>query len=379
MRKRTVHVVVLTNLLAPYRIALLNAMFETVDLTVIQTGHEGNRPPGWAQSARESPRFSIISSRSIQMRRRLYRGSRIEDTKYMHMPLNVVPLLRRLNPDVIVSSELGLRTLSTVIFRGAGAVPIVVWWGGTPDSERNIGMARRLLRLVIKRHVDHWFVYGREAKKYVRSLGVPDHRISFAWNCVGGLPKRKAAADDSIHLKSSSRLALLYVGQLIGRKGVDTLLRAVGELKDAGCRVSLLIAGSGPEREALVALARQMALEETYFLGEVSYEAVFTLYEQADIVVLPSRREVWGLVVNEALASGTPVVASNRVGAATDMCPPAARFSADSPAELADVVRSVWADVRAGTFVQCTGFDPRMVGSDMARILKRLAGSHRRA
>lgn len=110
-----------------------------------------------------------------------------------------------------------------------------------------------------------------------------------------------------------------YVGRLDPTKGIDDLIRAwagfSAELSGSG--VTLLICGSG-EFDGRV---REYAATETtcHSLGALSHAELGSVYARCDVVVVPSRSEPWGLVVNEALAYGARVIASDRVGAADDL------------------------------------------------------------
>lgn len=104
---------------------------------------------------------------------------------------------------------------------------------------------------------------------------------------------------------------LVSVGALIPRKGHDLVLQALSDLPN----VTLLIAGEGPERANLERLASQLGLaDRVRFLGQVAHEALASLYNAADISVLASSSEGWANVLLEAMACGTPVVATNVSG-----------------------------------------------------------------
>jgi teichuronic acid biosynthesis glycosyltransferase TuaC len=106
---------------------------------------------------------------------------------------------------------------------------------------------------------------------------------------------------------SGSAPVLLSVGHLIERKGHHLAIEALAQLPSA----SLLIAGDGPERPALDALATRLGVAaRVCFLGRVAHEGLPVLYSAADVLVLASSREGWANVLLEAMACGTPVVAS---------------------------------------------------------------------
>jgi len=112
----------------------------------------------------------------------------------------------------------------------------------------------------------------------------------------------------------SDRLRILAIGSLIHRKGFDVLIRAMGKMK-ANCSVDLVIAGDGPERKRLDALAASLPpSRRVSWLGEVPPERVPELLSAADVLVLSSRSEGRPNVVLEALAAGMPVVSTRLPG-----------------------------------------------------------------
>jgi glycosyltransferase involved in cell wall biosynthesis len=114
----------------------------------------------------------------------------------------------------------------------------------------------------------------------------------------------KDAARAALNL---SGFTLLSVGQLVTHKGHDIAIRALAMLPD----VTLLVAGSGPDRERLEALARELGVAERLrLLGPVPQTELRNYYNAADVLVLASEREGWANVLLESMACGTPVVAS---------------------------------------------------------------------
>ena len=122
------------------------------------------------------------------------------------------------------------------------------------------------------------------------------------------LRARLGAADDDV--------VVLSVARLGPEKGLDTLVRAAAETRDT--RLLVVVAGDGPERPAVEELARGRGVRLD-LTGDLSADAVAETYVAADVFALLSTRETWGVVVNEAAASGLPLVLSNRVGAAYDL------------------------------------------------------------
>jgi glycosyltransferase involved in cell wall biosynthesis len=116
------------------------------------------------------------------------------------------------------------------------------------------------------------------------------------------------AADEDVVVLSVCRLA--------PEKGLAFLTRAVAEADDP--RLLLVLAGEGPERLRLSGLAASLGVRLA-LTGDVEWERIVELYVAADVFALLSEREPWAVVVNEAAASGLPLVLSDRVGAAHDL------------------------------------------------------------
>lgn len=120
---------------------------------------------------------------------------------------------------------------------------------------------------------------------------------------------------DSLDLSYRGEYVILFVGKLAAFKGVDTLLRTARRYERLADREFItLIAGDGEERESLSELHKQLGLRNTFFLGNQKQDELRRLYNAADVFVMPSRREPFGLVALEAMACGLPVVGSNEGG-----------------------------------------------------------------
>jgi glycosyltransferase involved in cell wall biosynthesis len=139
------------------------------------------------------------------------------------------------------------------------------------------------------------------------TLGVPEHKIVVLRNGVDLQLFYPIDRKDERQRMQLRNTTLLSVGQLIERKGHDIVIKALVHLPQA----ELLIAGEGEEERSLKALAHSLCVEKRVrFLGAVRHEELRNYYGAADILVLASSREGWPNVILEALACGTPAVAT---------------------------------------------------------------------
>lgn len=107
---------------------------------------------------------------------------------------------------------------------------------------------------------------------------------------------------------------ILTVGQFIPRKGFDVLLKAcIGLDNDIG----IYFVGGSPTSE-YIDLVERNNLRNVHFIGYKSKDDILKYYRAADVFVLPTREDIWGLVVNEALSCGIPVISTTQCGAALE-------------------------------------------------------------
>lgn len=168
---------------------------------------------------------------------------------------------------------------------------------------------------------------------------------------------------------------LLSVGHLIERKGHDLIIKALSELTE----YQLLIVGEGPERDALSDLAARLGVaSRVRFLGAQPHGLLPSFYAAADALVLASSREGWANVLLEAMACGTPVVASNIWGNPEVVRSPDAGclMAERTPTALASAVRSLFASLpdRAATRRYAESFSWDDTSEGQVALFRRITG-----
>jgi glycosyltransferase involved in cell wall biosynthesis len=168
-------------------------------------------------------------------------------------------------------------------------------------------LPRRMIRWAAERAA-HIITVCQALKDTLVELDVSANKITVLRNGVDldrFRPTERREWRQRLGLRNTT---LLSVGHLIKRKGHDIVIRALPQLPDT----QLLIAGDGEEMDALVRLARDSGVaDRVVFLGTVPQENLRYYYSAADVLVLASSREGWANVLLEAMACGTPVIASN--------------------------------------------------------------------
>ena len=324
---------ILTNMVAPYRRPLYDFLGQHFEATVYVSAREGNRPT-WTDAA--TARYSVRRPRGVSFRwkRRLEDG--IYDQSHLHFDVGLLPALWRDRPDAVVAIEMGFRSLVALSYGAMFGRPVWIWWGGTVHTEAGRAGFKKWVRRAIARRVPRWISYGSTSTEYLETLGVDPGRVLQIQNCVDE-SRYQAAPAPAFRL--TPRPVVLYVGQFIRRKGVDHLLRAVARVQQQGVSMSLLLVGSGPEEESLREQARELELRDVHFEAPRPPESMPAVYRSADLFVLPTLEDVWGLVVNEALWSGVPVISSIHAGCTRELLPASNRFDPRNLDDFADCLK----------------------------------------
>lgn len=214
-------------------------------------------------------------------------------------------------------------------------------------------------------------------KEPLLEMGVPDGHVTVLRNGVEldlFSPQDREASRARYGLK---RPTLVSVGALVERKGHDIIVRALPSLPG----IDLLIAGEGEERARLEQLIGDLDLKDRVtLLGQVPHGELPALYTAADIMVLASDREGWANVLLEAMACGTPVVATNIWGTGEVVRAPEAGLLVDerTPEALSDAIGTLLTDPpeRAATRAYAEGFSWDATTNGQLAIFSRLtAGS----
>jgi glycosyltransferase involved in cell wall biosynthesis len=229
--------------------------------------------------------------------------------------------IRHDHPDVVViNGYSGLTNQLLMRHLRRHSIPWI-FFGEVPGMNRR-GLWGRVLRALARRPAVRW----PDAIAAVGSQAVAAYRALAPDSCtVENIPyccdlqlfvqaPRVAPADGSIRF--------LYCGQLIERKGVDLLLSAFVKLARQNSKATLTFLGEGPLRDDLATRVPPELASQIRFSGFQPIDALPKWFSEADVLVLPSRHDGWGVVVNQAIAAGLAVICSDAVGAAADLVEP---------------------------------------------------------
>ena len=283
-------IVFILNVPAFYKINLLKRLSEYYDITAIILGA--------TQQVVSSDAFSDCGFKTII----LSRDDMDVKWKGMIRTFKLSNLLRKLRYDYLVYSGWDNIDLVANCFLSKRAKNCVISESSIFESETT-GL-KAFIKKVILRRFHAVLASGRPHEDLLKSLGY-NGRIyitgSVGINTPLPCPQREKAGDI---------IKYIYIGRLIELKNIRFLIEVFNELGKP-----LTIVGDGPLKAEL----QEIAGPNIDFAGFASRKAIGQLLSQHECLVLPSLKETWGLVVEEALQCGIPVIASDRVGSSVDM------------------------------------------------------------
>lgn len=249
-------------------------------------------------------------------------GEKYHDLKVSKIHSSVLATLNEVRPDLVFAPATpfpeGMAAISYRMTSGSIGFMTDDAWEHTDRK----GWVTRQIKRLIHRNLDGVFIPAPSHLSYYLNLGFPQDRVLFGVYAVdNGYFSRGAdsARDNAFNVRSAMNLPekyFLFVGRLLPRKGVETLISAYQRYRNCSTRDpwSLVLVGGGSYRETLEKIAE--GIPGIQFLGPRYGEDLCRCYGLAGALVVPSSLDQWGMVVNEGLASGLPVLVSRGCGAA---------------------------------------------------------------
>jgi glycosyltransferase involved in cell wall biosynthesis len=186
-----------------------------------------------------------------------------------------------------------------------------------------VRLAKAVLFPRLLRRFDGFLYVGQKHREYLLHYGAPAERMFFSPACVDNdafaAASAQARRNDAVSRGQDRIRRVLFVGKLTEGKRPADLVHAAARLPDRS--VEVVFAGSGALEAELRQIAHKAAVRAN-FLGFVNQSELPGVYASADLLVMPSEHETWGLVVNEAMACGVPAVISDVIGCAPDLIEP---------------------------------------------------------
>jgi glycosyltransferase involved in cell wall biosynthesis len=254
----------------------------------------------------------------------LVRGS-YDQVSLLYLYRRLARLLGALRPDaVVVSSYHPPIMLAAAAWAKRHDAVSILMYETTESDHPRARWKETVKRLLVKRYFDAAFVGGSASLDYLVKLGMSPSRIWRGCDVVendvfSGARERQLAAGGP-QIRTGGSGAFLYVGRFSAEKNLLRLVRAYSLYRRSrSLPWDLVLVGDGPERQQIVHTLTSLGLDDVCCPGFMQVDDLVSYYAMGSALILPSTSEPWGLVVNEAMASGLPVLVSNRCGCARDL------------------------------------------------------------
>ncbi len=322
-------VLFLTNIPSPYRVDFFNELGKSCDLTVLfEKNSSDERDSSWKNFSFENFNGVFLKGKSAGVDMAFCPSV----TKYISKDYDCVFVTDFLSPTGMLAIEYMRRKKIEYYL----------------ESDGGFARAEQGLKSKIKTHfikgAKGYFSTSVEHDKYYLQYGADEDKlIRYPFSSVREsdiIPSPISAEEKQrlrIKLGINEKKVVLAAGQFIPRKGFDVLLKAMADIpKDIG----VYFVGGKPGAEYLE-IVNELKLDNAHFIGFKERAELSDYYKSADLFVLPTREDIWGLVVNEALAYGLPVVTTNKCLAGVEIIKDGLNgfvVEADNVSELAEAL-----------------------------------------
>lgn len=310
-------VALLTEIISPYRVPVFNALASQpqIDLTVLFAA-ETSRIRQWTVP-KEAIRFAYEVLPGWEV-------ATVSQHSSLFFNPNVAASLRRNRFDVVICGGYHQPTYwLALLYTHLTRTRTILWSESNRRDQRVSYRLKSLFKKTLISSFDQYIVPGQSQQEYLLDFGIQSANIWTAPNAVDVEYFRQKSHEyrlsksDIKHKLGISGTAVLYVGRLLDAKGVADVLQAFEKVQ-SDQDVTLLIVGSGPDEQRYRAWAAERGLK-VVFTGFVQQNELPLYYAISDIFVFPTYSDPWGLVINEAMSCGLPVVVSSIAGATKDL------------------------------------------------------------
>ena len=310
-------VIVVTNIPNPYRIPLFNEMWRLcndrkIEFKVIFGAQNYARRKFVLDMNDCLFPYEILDSQKINF-------GNLEKIVFTYKGL--LKALAKEKPDCIIINGFSVGTLRLWWRSWFTKTTYIIWSGTVKSRGGKFSFLRVLQRKMLRRRASAFVAYGQRAKEYLQELGAASEKIFIARNTVD--TRFFSEQTDRERLKLSPdvlRMHFTYVGFIIRKKNLLQLLKAVKILSLQRTDFVLDLIGDGQDKVYFEDYVKANQLEKVvHFAGFVQKSNLPTWLAKSSCFVFPSNYDIWGLVVNEAMAAALPCISSVNSGVTVDL------------------------------------------------------------
>ncbi len=335
-------VVILTEIIAPYRIPVFNALAarDDVDPHIIFFSETDPSLRQW-HVYKDEIQFSYEVLPA--WRRRCGRFNLLVNRRVAASISSAAPAA------VVCGGYSYLASWQAALWAKRQRIPLLLWSESTAQDVRRKHVVVESMKRFFLRSCRASVAAGIASRNYLLALGAPEISVFIAPDAVDVrfyAERADKARINANQIRTEHALPpryFLYVGRLVEEKGVFDLLAAYATLDESTrSQIGLVFVGDGPGRADLAQRASQLGSGIVKFCGWVHRERISDFYALAEALVLPTYSDTWGLVVNEAMACGLPIVVSDAAGCVPDLVHEGKNGWRFGPRDIDRLSRAMW-------------------------------------
>ena len=290
----------ITNLPSPYRVNFFSELGKLCDLTVIyERAFASDRDSNWKEKSKNTFKEIYLNGKIIGTDNSFC----LDIIKYIDKKYDLIVIgMYSTYTSMLAISYMKMKKIKFVICTDGGFIK--------EESKLNFFIKRFFIS-----SAEWWLSTGRKTSEYLCHYGANLEKIyeyPFTSLSDDDVLDKVLSNSEKMYYKNLLNIKeekmIISVGQFIHRKGYDVLLNACEGIDDS---VGIYIIGGNPTQEYLN-LQKNLNLKNLHFLSFKDKKELMKYYSAADIFVLPTREDIWGLVINEAMAKGLPIITTNK-------------------------------------------------------------------
>jgi glycosyltransferase involved in cell wall biosynthesis len=304
------HVLFVTNFPSPYKVDFYDELSKYMQLTVLYSDKiedQTHRDKDWFTQSK-------TGFRAIQLKKQV--ASFLGE----NLCLDVIDWLKKPYDAIVICGYSSPTSMLSMAYLKMKKIPFYIQVdGGLVRADSKL---KYLYKKLLVSSANYWISSGKNTTNYLAHYGA-DRERTFEYPFTSlwekDLLDKCPGSEEKIRLRQKLGMTeekiILYVGRYDPKKGMDDLLHGVPSLDN---KAGVYFVGGEPREEHL-SWCRENNVENAHFVGFTKKEALSDYYKAADVLVLPTKSDVWGLVINEAMSFGLPVITTDQCVAGMEL------------------------------------------------------------
>lgn len=315
-------VLFMTNIPTPYRVVFFNQLAQKCDLHVVfEKETTPRRNKEWFLNNKYNFNYTMLPKK---------KGLK-----------TLMPILRKDYDIIVIAAYANKFEAIAQLYFKLHKKPYIISADGGFAKDQNF--LTKLVKTFFISKATYWLSSGKPTTEYLTYYGAKkDNIYNFHFTSISENEiheplslKEKNILKDEMGYKNKK--VFLSIGQMVLRKGYDILLRIVEQEKFSD--IVFLIIGTGKMLEEFRSYVKEHNIENVYFLGYKDKREVFKYYQMADVFFLPTREDIWGLVINEAMANGLPIISSDGAISALELLPKSCLYKVNDEKKFINLIK----------------------------------------